>query len=150
MKKGLLICFSTVLLLFLVSCRKNLENRMTGTWKLTSSYKKISTGVSETLTGYEAGYFRLENDGRAYYIEGADSMTGTWKTDKQYKGYYNNNTGFWETRHMRFLQFNLYNDSRFRPIEWRFDDFFLRQDGNSFRGEQYALGYDRYYEFRRY
>ena len=135
--------------LLAASCSKSLEDKLTGTWQLESATKRISTGSSPFNTGYESGRFHLDENGLATYIEGIDTLTGYWKAGKHNKGIYNNSSGSWQSRDMRFLLINISNTSLHRTLEWRFDDISLYNGNRSLRAEQYTLGHDRIYVFKK-
>ncbi len=137
------------ILVMISSCSKDLEDRLLGNWKMRKAWKSQLNGASELFTGYESGLFHLENNGKASYTEGADTLMGYWKAGKHNKGVYNNNKGQWESRDMRFLQINIVNREQTRRLEWRFDDFDLNDNGGTIRAVQFTLGYDRIYEFER-
>lgn len=136
-------------LVMVSSCSKDLEDRLVGNWKLKTAWKSQPSGTSELRTGYEQGLFHLENNGKASYTEGTDTLVGYWKAGKQNKGIYNNSEGHWESRNMQFLLLNMEDRQQTRRLEWRFDDFDLKNDGRIIRAVQYTLGYDRFYEFEK-
>lgn len=131
------------------SCSKNLEDRMTGTWKLEEATRRLSNGTSLFRTGYEDGLFKLDDNGLATYIEGSDTLTGYWRAGKHNKGIYNNNEGSWQARDMRFLQISVSNTNIHRTLEWKFDDIEFHSHNRGLRAEQYTLGFDRIYEFKK-
>ncbi|MBI5372466.1 MAG: hypothetical protein HZA79_10630 [Sphingobacteriales bacterium] len=137
------------MLVMVSSCSKDLEDRLVGNWKLKIAWKSQPSGASELYTGYENGLFHLENNGKASYTEGTDTLTGYWKAGKHNKGIYNNSEGHWESRNMQFLLINIEDRQQIRRLEWRFDDFDQKNDGRTIRAVQYTLGYDRIYEFER-
>lgn len=132
------------------SCAKSLEDRMTGTWKLEKASKRLSTGTSVFHTGYEDGIFHLDESGLATYIENSDTLSGYWKAGKHNKGIYNNAEGSWQARDMRFLVINVTNSFLHRSLEWRFDDIDFHSNNRGLRAEQYTLGFDRIYEFKKH
>lgn len=131
------------------SCSKSLENKLTGSWKLDVATKRLTIGSSPFLTGYESGLFHLDDNGLATYIDGTDTLNGYWKAGKHNKGIYNNKDGTWQARDMHFMVISVSNSLLHRSLEWRFDDISLYNDNRSLRGEQYTLGYDRIYEFKK-
>lgn len=131
------------------SCSKTLEDRMTGTWKLEEANRRIATGTSPFRTGYEEGLFRLDDNGLATYIEGADTLSGYWRAGKHNKGIYNNSEGTWQARDMRYLLISVSNTQLHRTLEWKFDDIEFHSHNKGLRAEQYTLGFDRIYEFKK-
>lgn len=131
------------------SCSKNLEDRMTGTWKLEEATRRVASGTSPFRTGYEDGLFRLDDNGLATYIEGSDTLTGYWRAGKHNKGIFNNNEGTWQARDMRYLLISVSNSLLHRTLEWRFDDIEFHSHNKGLRAEQYTLGFDRIYEFKK-
>jgi len=131
------------------SCSKSLEDRITGHWKLEGATRRISTGTSELRTGYEDGIFHLDENGLATYIEGTDTLSGYWRAGKHNKGIYNNSEGSWQARDMRYLLISVSNTFLHRTLEWRFDDIDFHSNNRGLRAEQYTLGFDRIYEFKK-
>lgn len=138
-----------LLLLTLGACSKDLEDRLEGKWQLVEATRRLQTGTSAFNPGFGDGIFQLNSDGSATYIEETDTLTGFWKADKHTKGFYNNAEGTWQSRGMRFLQINVTNTTIHRSLDLKFDDLYFHHDRSAFRAEQYNLGFDRYYEFRR-
>lgn len=133
----------------LSSCSKSLENRLSGTWDLEVASKRLSAGTVPFTSGYENGIFHLDDNGQARYVEGTDTLTGYWRAGKHNKGIFSNDDGTWQARDMRFLLINVSNTLLHRSLEWRFDDIHLYNNGKSLRTEQFALGHDRVYEFKK-
>ncbi len=131
------------------SCSKSLEDRLVGTWKLEEATRRVSSGTSVFRTGYEEGIFNLDENGLATYIEGNDTLSGYWKAGKHNKGIYNNSEGSWQARDMRFLMISVSNSLLHRSLEWRFDDIDFHSNNRGLRAEQYTLGFDRIYEFKK-
>jgi hypothetical protein len=131
------------------SCSKSLEDRITGFWKLEEATRRVSSGTSVFRTGYEEGIFHLDENGLATYIEGSDTLSGYWRAGKHTKGIYNNSEGTWQARDMRFLLINVSNTFLHRTLEWRFDDIDFHSNNRGLRAEQYTLGFDRIYEFKK-
>ena len=63
------------------SCSKDIEERITGTWKLQDVYRKKAFSKEHTTTGYETGLFIFQSNGDAVYINGNDTLTGYWKAN---------------------------------------------------------------------
>lgn len=143
----LLFLLSVSFLFF--SCRKSIDDRVTGSWQLEEAWKRGLFGRDYFQTGYESGVFTLSENGNAVYIEGNDTLTGYWRSDRENRRYYNSGNGEWETRSMRYLRMNFVNFQQNRRIEWEFDDFNFRNNWRTIRAEQYWYSNDRVYEFRR-
>jgi len=141
MKKILL--FTTVIVLISSACRKRIEDRIVGSWKLISSYKQQIFDRDHFTTGYEAGIFTFSENGNASYISATDTLTGSWNADN-----YTVNTGS-ESKSLRHLKIELVNFLRNRYLFWEFDDFHFRNTWRTIRAEEYSLSYDRIYEFER-
>lgn len=148
MKKNLLLPFVSLLLL-LSSCSKNIEDRLIGNWRLDDAYRKVFLGRDHFDTGYESGIFTFYENGNASYTSSTDTLNGYWRADNHNNNYYNNGSGQWETRSMRYLRLNLRNYQQNKFIEWEFDDFSFRNGWGTIKAEQYWLGGDRVYEFVR-
>jgi hypothetical protein len=148
MKKNLLtaLLFAT---LFFTSCSKSLEDRIIGSWKLESAWRKVFLGRDYFQTGYESGLFTFKENGDAAYISSTDTLNGYWRSDRYSNSYYNNGTDQWETRSLKYLRISLINFQQNRRLEWEFDDFSFRNNWNEIRAEQYSLSNDRTYEFKR-
>ncbi len=134
---------------FFSSCTKSLENRLSGTWDLDVASKRLSSGTVPFTTGYENGIFHLDDNGQASYVEGTDTLTGYWRAGKHNKGIFSNDDGTWQARDMRYLLINVSSSLLHRSLEWRFDDIHLYNNGKGLRTEQFALGHDRVYEFKK-
>lgn len=139
----------SLLIVSAVSCSKNLEDRLEGKWQMVESTRRLQSGISAFNSGFDQGLFYLNADGSALYVESGDTLSGYWKAANHTKGFYNNSSGTWQSRGMRYLQINVNNNSLHRSLDLKFDDIFFHNDRDAFRAEQYSLGFDRYYEFRR-
>lgn len=148
MRKYLLLS-SLALSLFFSSCSKSLEDRLIGSWQLESSWRKQFLGRDYFQTGYESGIFTFMENGNASYVSSTDTLTGFWRSDRYNNRYFDNNTGQWEYRSMKYLRIDLVNFQQNTRIEWEFDDFSFRNTWQGIRAEQYSLSNDRVYEFRR-
>lgn len=147
MKKHLLLFF--ILAVIFISCSKSLEDRLIGSWKLESSWRKQFLGRDYFQTGYESGIFTFFDNGNATYGSSTDTLNGYWRSDRYSNNFYNHNSGNWETRTMKYLRINLVNFSQSQRIEWEFDDFSFREGWSEIRAEQYSLSNDRVYVFGR-
>lgn len=136
-------------LLIISSCSKSVEDRLIGNWKLDDAYRKVFLGRDHFTTGYETGVFTFFENGNAAYVSTSDTLNGYWRADNYTNSYYNNGSGQWESRGMRYLRLHLVNYARNRFIEWEFDDFSFRNGHRTIKAEQYSLSNDRVYEFVR-
>lgn len=148
MRKNLLLPLVLFVLLF-TSCSKNIEDRLAGNWRLEGAYRQQFFGRDYFTTGYENGIFTLLENGSATYISNADTMNGYWQADNYNSNFYNNNTGQWENRSMRYLRLYLQNFVQNKFIDWQFDDFKFKRNWGEIKAEQYSLRNDRVYEFVR-
>ena len=135
--------------LVLSSCSKSLEDRFIGSWQLKSAWRRQFIGRDYFQTGYENGTFTFLDNGNATYTTGTDTLTGFWQSDRYNNNYYNNSSGQWETRSMKYLRISLVNFLQNRRLEWEFDDFSFRNSWQGIRAEQYSLSNDRVYDFER-
>jgi len=140
-----LVAFS----LLLSSCSKSLEDRLIGSWQLKSAWRKVFLGRDYFQTGYENGTFTFLDNGNATYTSNTDTLTGFWRSDRYSNSYFNNSSGQWETRSMKYLRISLVNFQQNRRLEWEFDDFSFRDNWHEIRAEQYSLSNDRVYDFER-
>jgi hypothetical protein len=148
MNKSLLL--SAVLFsLLLSSCSKSIEDRLIGNWKLDDAYRKVFLGRDHFTTGYENGVFAFFENGNASYTSPTDTLNGYWRADNHTHTYYNNGTGQWDTRSMRYLRLHLVNFTQNRFLDWEFDDFTFKNGRRTIKAEQYSLSNDRVYEFVR-
>jgi hypothetical protein len=148
MYKSLLLLF-TALSLLLLSCSKSYEDRLIGNWKLDDAYRKVFLGRDHFTTGYESGVFTFFENGNASYISPSDTLNGYWRSDDYTHSYYNNGTGQWDSRYMRYLRLHLANFPQNRFLDWEFDDFSFKNGHRTIKAEQYSLSNDRVYEFVR-
>jgi len=146
MKKNILLPV-TAIILFLSSCTKNIEDRLTGSWKLVASYRQRTFGRDHFTTGYEDGVFTLNENGSARYTSSTDTLTGNWYSDRYTNTYYNGND--YESKSMKYLRIQLVNFQRNEFLDWEFDDFIFRNNWRQIKADQYTLGSDRVYEFQR-
>jgi len=135
--------------LFFSSCSKTLEDRLIGSWQLTSAWRQQLFGRDYFQTGYESGIFTFMENGEATYISTSDTLKGYWHADRYNEEYYNNGTGQWESRSLKYLQINLVNFQQNKRLEWEFDDFNFKNDWEKIKAQQFSLSYDRIYEFER-
>lgn len=148
MRKSLLIplVFFTF---FFSSCSKTIEDRVTGKWKLTGAYKDKLFNNDYFLTGYEAGLFEFSENGNAVYIDGRDTLKGTWDADRYTNNYYNSGSGQYETRSFRSLHIYLINFTQNKFLNWEFDDFNFKNDWKKIKAREFSLSNDKVYEFFR-
>lgn len=141
----------SILLLSLVlfSCSKSYEDRLIGSWKLEDAYRKVFLGRDHFTTGYEDGVFTFLENGNATYTSISDTLRGYWRADNYNHSYYNNGTGQWDSRYMRYLRLHLVNFAQNNFLEWEFDDFSFKNGHRTIKAEQYSLSNDRVYEFVR-
>ncbi|MCX6317475.1 MAG: hypothetical protein NTW29_09310 [Bacteroidetes bacterium] len=136
--------------LFLISaCTKSLEDRLIGSWKLDEAYRKVFLGRDHFTTGYEDGVFTFFENGNASYIGNGDTLNGYWRADNYTHSYYNNGSGQWDSRSMRYLRLHLINFAQNKFLDWEFDDFSFRNGHRTIKAEQYSISNDRVYEFVR-
>ncbi len=140
---------AALLLILFSSCSKSLEDRLTGSWEIKRAWKQRFLDRDYFQTGYEGGTFTFNENGNATFIKGTDTMTGYWRSDRYSNEWYNNNSGNWESRTMKYLRINLVNYQQNIRLEWDFDDFRFRDSWQEIRAEQYSLSNDRIYEFER-
>lgn len=148
MNKHLLLLFlftATILL----SCSKNMEDRLIGSWELRQAWRQELFGRDYFQTGYENGVFTFSENGDATYIGNGDTLTGFWRADRYTRTNYNNGSGEYETRGGKYLRISLANVLRNIRLEWDFDDFRFRDNWQEIRAEQFSLSNDRIYEFQR-
>lgn len=136
-----------LLSLLLISCTKSIEDRLVGNWKLDDAYRKVFLGRDHFTTGYESGVFTFYENGNAGYTSATDTLNGYWRADHHTHTYYNNGTGQWDTRSMRYLRLHLVNFAQNRFLDWEFDDFTFKNGRRTIKAEQYSLSNDRVYEF---
>ncbi len=130
----------------LLSCTKNIEDRLIGEWKLDGAYKKELFGRDYFQTGYESGIFTLYESGSAAYTSATESLSGYWKSD-YYWGSYDPNTGEPDSRRLKYLEIYLADYPRNKTLNWQFDEFNFRNGWKHIRAIEHTLGRDRYYEF---
>jgi len=141
MKRTLL--FTTLIAIIASACSKRIEDRLVGSWKLSSSYKQKTFDRDHFLTGYESGVFTFSENGTASYTSSTDTLTGFWNADD-----YTVNTGS-DSKSLRHLKIEMVNFLQNRYLFWEFDDFHFRNTWKTLRAEEYSLSYDRIYEFSR-
>ncbi len=141
----LLIIISSI---FILSCSKDLEDRVIGNWQLEGAWRQRAFGRDYFTTGYENGIFTFMDNGNATYVSSTDTLNGNWRSYRETRGYYNS-SGDWESRSMKVLEIHLVNFQQNQWLEWDFDDFSFRNNWQTIRAEQYSLSNDRIYEFRR-
>ena len=89
-----------------------------------------------------------------------DRITGHWKlegatrristgTSELRTGYEDGIFHLDEARDMRYLLISVSNTFLHRTLEWRFDDIDFHSNNRGLRAEQYTLGFDRIYEFKK-
>jgi hypothetical protein len=147
MNKYLLSTAFISLLFF--SCRKTIEDRIVGTWKLVSSYKQRTFDRDHFTTGYEQGIFTFNENGTATYARATDTLTGFWSADKYSVSNYNASSGQTDTKGFRELKIELVHFMNNRYLFWEFDDFNFRDNWREIRAKEFSLSNDRIYEFRR-
>lgn len=130
------------------SCSKNLEDRITGKWKLNSTYRRVFLGRDYFETGYSSGVFTFNENGTASYISNTDTLNGQWSADRYTRGGYNSN-GDWDNQSYKYLRIYMANFQRNKFIDWEFDDFHFRNSWDCIRATQFSLSSDRVYEFVR-
>ncbi|HWR32901.1 MAG TPA: hypothetical protein VN451_05225 [Chitinophagaceae bacterium] len=148
MRKFIIVSL-TIFSFFILSCSKELEDRIAGKWQLEGAWKSKLFGRDYFQTGYENGIFTFFDNGSATYIEGSDTLSGYWRSDWHNRYYYNSGSGEWETRSMKYLSINLVNFQQNRRLEWEFDDFHFKSNWQKIKAEQYSLSNGRVYEFGR-
>lgn len=138
-----------VLVLTITSCIKPLEDRLTGNWQLTESFRRGFFDRDYFQTGYESGIFSFHEGGSATYISNTDTLTGSWKVRRHSDNYYNSSSGQWESRQLKSLRITLINFSQNRFIDFFFDDFNFRNNSHRIRAEEFIPGGDKVYEFQK-
>ncbi len=144
-----LYLFTILSILLFSSCSKNLEDRLIGSWEIKRAWRQQFFGRDYFNTGYENGVFTFKENGEATFISAADTLTGIWRADRYNRNYYNNNSGQYENRSMKYLRISLRNFQQNERLEWEFDDFRFKDSWQEIRAEQYSLSNDRIYEFGR-
>lgn len=138
--------FSVVILL---SCSKNLEDRVTGSWELTQSWRQQLFGRDYFQTGYENGVFTFMENGEASFVGNGDTLTGFWRTARYNRDRFNSNTGDNDYEPAKYLRLDLADFSNNRRLVWDFDDFSFQDTWQQLRARQNSLSNDRIYVFRR-
>ncbi len=147
MKKYLFSLF--VIALLFSNCRKNIEDRLIGNWKLRASYKQRTFDRDHFTTGYESGLFTFFENGAATYTSSTDTLTGYWHADNYTVSNYNSSSGNTDHTPLRHLKIELVNFIRNRFLFWEFDDFNFRNNWRTIRAVEYSLSNERVYEFGR-
>lgn len=140
----LLLLFSTLF----ISCRRQVEDRIFGQWKLDQSFRRDFLDRDYFTTGYEAGVFTFNESGTASYTSATDTLTGYWEADFYNRGYYDGN-GDWQNSRQKYLRIYLVNFQANQVFNLNLDEFNFRNNWNCIRGTQYSYGRDRIYEFVR-
>ncbi len=140
----LLLLFSTLF----ISCRRQVEDRIFGQWKLDQSFRRDFLDRDYFTTGYEAGVFTFNESGTASYTSATDTLTGYWEADFYNRGYYDGN-GNWQNSRQKYLRIYLVNFQANQFFNLNLDEFNFRNNWNCIRGTQYSYGRDRIYEFVR-
>lgn len=138
-----------LLSLILFSCSKSIEDRLIGSWKLDDAYRKVFLGRDHFTTGFEDGTFTFFENGNATYTSTTDTLNGYWRADNYNHSFYNNGTGQWDSRYMRYLRLHMVNFRQNRFLDWEFDDFSFKNGHRTIKAEQYSISNDRVYEFVR-
>jgi len=146
MRKNLLL-FIFIIPLF-ISCRRMVEDRLFGDWKLEESYRRELFGRDQFETGYEDGIFTLNESGAASYVSPTDTLTGYWEADFYNRGWFDNDGNRQNTRE-KYLRIYLVNFQANKVFNLNLDEFRYRNNWNRLRGIQYSFGRDRVYEFVR-
>mgnify|MGYP001168829026 CR=1 FL=1 len=144
-----IILLSPIIAFLFLSCSKSVEDRLIGNWRLDDAYRKVFLGRDHFQTGFEDGIFTFYENGNASYISTTDTLNGYWRADNYHNSYYNNGSGNWESRSMRYLRLTLRNFQQNKFIDWDFDDFSFKNGWRMIKAEQYSLSNDRVYEFVR-
>lgn len=147
MKRNLLLILLFSSLLF-VSCRRQVEDRLFGQWRLEQSFRRDFFDRDQFETGFEDGIFTFNESGTASYISATDTLTGYWEADFYNNGYYDGN-GNWQNRREKFLRINLVNFQTNKVFNLDLDEFHFLNNWRWIRGTQYSYGRDRIYEFVR-
>ncbi|MDX1955596.1 MAG: hypothetical protein SFU20_08670 [Chitinophagaceae bacterium] len=140
----LLLLFSTLF----ISCRRQVEDRIFGQWKLDQSFRRDFLDRDYFTTGYEDGVFTFNESGTASYTSATDTLTGYWEADFYNRGYYDGN-GDWQNQRQKYLRIYLVNFQANEVFNLNLDEFNFRNNWNCIRGTQYSYGRDRIYEFVR-
>ncbi|MBN8666899.1 MAG: hypothetical protein J0M30_05290 [Chitinophagales bacterium] len=140
----LLLLFSTLF----ISCRRQVEDRLFGQWKLDQSFRRDFLDRDYFTTGYEDGVFTFNESGTASYTSATDTLTGYWEADFYNRGYYDGN-GNWQNQRQKYLRIYLVNFQANQVFNLNLDEFNFRNNWNCIRGIQYSYGRDRIYEFVR-
>ena len=147
MKRNIL--FSVGLITIFISCSKDIEDRIVGSWKLDAAWKQKTFSRDYFTTGYESGLFTFENNGTASYINLTDTLTGFWSTGDYNISSVSPTTGQLDTKGLRYFRIELVNFSSNRYLFWEFDDFYFRNSRNTIRATDFTSGNDRIYEFEK-
>lgn len=140
----LLLLFSTLF----ISCRRQVEDRLFGQWKLDQSFRRDFLDRDYFTTGYEDGVFTFNESGTASYTSATDTLTGYWEADFYNRGYYDGN-GDWQNQRQKYLRIYLVNFQANQVFNLNLDEFNFRNNWKCIRGTQYSYGRDRIYEFVR-
>lgn len=131
-----------------ISCRRQVEDRIFGQWKLDQSFRRDFLDRDYFTTGYEDGVFTFNESGTAGYTSATDTLTGYWEADFYNRGYYDGN-GNWQNQRQKYLRIYLVNFQANQVFNLNLDEFNFRNNWNCIRGTQYSFGRDRIYEFVR-
>ncbi|MBI1343169.1 MAG: hypothetical protein GC171_09560 [Terrimonas sp.] len=145
MKKNLRYLFLFPLLL--MACRKQVEDRLIGQWRLDKSYKKDLFGRDYFQTGYEDGIFHFYESGAAGYTSNTDTLSGYWEAGFYSNGNFNAAAGQSGSHREKFLRINLVNFQTNKIFYLDLDEFHYRNNWNCIRGTEHTYGRDRIYEF---
>lgn len=146
MKRNLLLLLLSSTLF--ISCRRQVEDRIFGQWKLDQSFRRDFLDRDYFTTGYEDGVFTFNESGTASYTSATDTLTGYWEADFYNRGYYDGN-GNWQNQRHKYLRIYLVNFQANQVFNLNLDEFNFRNNWNCIRGTQYSFGRDRIYEFVR-
>lgn len=130
------------------ACRRQVEDRLFGEWRLEESYRRDLFDRDQFETGFEDGIFTFNESGSASYVSATDTLTGYWEADFYNNGFYDND-GNWQNRREKFLRIYLVNFQTNKVFNLDLDEFRYRNNWQRLRGIQYSYGRDRIYEFVR-
>lgn len=139
MKPLLLILSLTTLL----SCRKNIEDHIVGTWQLTDAYRTGFLSRDRFTTGYEDGRFIFYENGNASFVSTTDTLYGTWETDF-YSVHYGESSQTYKS-----LDIYVVNYRTNKTINLDLDDFHFRDSKDRIVGEHFLSSNKKVYEFTR-
>ncbi len=148
MRRYLTLSFLIICSVFILSCSKESQNRLSGSWQIEKAWRVTFSGQEYFSTGHENAVFIFDKDGAARYAEYGDTLDGNWRSGQHEMTYYNSDSRAWEKKEMTYLRIKfirLLQD----PIELEFHDYHFENDYDRLKGEQHISSENRVYDFKR-